>query len=53
MKLYLRKHAIAAAIMRFGNEENLQEEKKRRMEAKYERELVQVTNDLFSKEEGW
>lgn len=48
MKLFLRKHAIALAIHRFGSEKGLEAEKKKREEKKFEKSLEQTENILTS-----
>jgi DNA-repair protein complementing XP-A cells len=49
MKLYLRKHAVELALRRFGTLEALEDEKKKREAAKFERSLVK-TDDILAKQ---
>jgi hypothetical protein len=47
MKLYLRKHALEAALNRFGSIESLHQEKKRREAAKLDKNIID-TEDFLS-----
>lgn len=47
MKLYLRKHALALSLKRFGSEEAINMEKLRRKSSKYDKEVAKV-NQMMS-----
>lgn len=49
MKLYLRKHVVELALRRFGTLQALEDEKKKREAAKFERSLVK-TDDILAKQ---